>query len=173
MEDRSPFNAEEALLRDKVNAFRTSHAKYFNPEDMQSLVRELLNTDMATVERVGKLSYKNATVARLLAIFPFTGFLGIDRFYAGGKRNLIIGVIKLVTMGGAGILWLIDATTMGTNVRTENYCRAFGIERSLKDSATAIEKNALSYVRSEEGKQQLGKLKDGIKQLHDEVTHDI
>eukprot|EP01108_Squamamoeba_japonica_P005879 TRINITY_DN4756_c0_g1_i1.p1 TRINITY_DN4756_c0_g1~~TRINITY_DN4756_c0_g1_i1.p1 ORF type:complete len:251 (-),score=12.91 TRINITY_DN4756_c0_g1_i1:108-818(-) len=35
----------------------------------------------------------------------FLGFCGVDRFYTG---HIAVGVVKLVTLGGIGIWWLID-----------------------------------------------------------------
>lgn len=45
----------------------------------------------------------NPAVALVLAIF--LGFLGIDRFYTG---NVLAGLIKLLTLGGFTIWWVID-----------------------------------------------------------------
>lgn len=47
-------------------------------------------------------------IAAVLAIL--LGFLGVDRFYAG---NAVAGVIKLLTVGGFGIWWLIDIALFG------------------------------------------------------------
>lgn len=169
MEMQAPLNANQAIIQERVNAFRVSHAKYFRPEDMQNLTQELLKADLETMERVEKQRYKNPTVARLLAIFPFTGILGIDRFYAGGKRNIIMGILKLLTEGGVLILWLYDAVTQGTNVKIDNYCRAFGVERSLKDTLGGIK----AYLGSDEGKQQMRNIADSTKKLRDSFSHDI
>jgi TM2 domain-containing membrane protein YozV len=46
---------------------------------------------------------KSWTVTLLLAIL--VGSLGVDRFYTG---HIGLGVLKLITCGGAGIWWLID-----------------------------------------------------------------
>ncbi|MFC1929937.1 TM2 domain-containing protein [Chloroflexota bacterium] len=34
------------------------------------------------------------------------GYLGVDRFYKG---QVLWGVLKLITIGGLGLWWLIDA----------------------------------------------------------------
>ena len=46
---------------------------------------------------------KDFLVALLLSIF--VGGLGVDRFYMG---YIGLGVLKLLTLGGCGIWWLID-----------------------------------------------------------------
>ena len=34
------------------------------------------------------------------------GYFGADRFYQG---QILLGVLKLITLGGVGVWWLIDA----------------------------------------------------------------
>jgi TM2 domain-containing membrane protein YozV len=46
---------------------------------------------------------KSWIVALLLSIF--LGWFGIDRFYMGYIGS---GVVKLLTLGGLGVWWLID-----------------------------------------------------------------
>lgn len=53
-------------------------------------------------------STKSWQVALLLSIF--FGGLGVDRFYLG---QIGLGVAKLVTGGGFGFWWLIDAVLIG------------------------------------------------------------
>ena len=52
---------------------------------------------------------KSKTVT--LVISFFLGGLGIDRFYLGYTG---LGVLKLVTLGGLGIWWLIDLIRIAT-----------------------------------------------------------
>lgn len=46
---------------------------------------------------------RNFITALLLSIF--VGSLGIDRFYMG---YIGLGILKLLTLGGCGVWWLID-----------------------------------------------------------------
>lgn len=57
----------------------------------------------------GVFSPKNWTVALVLSIL--LGYLGVDRFYLGSGG---LGFLKLVTVGGAGLWWLIDIVLLAT-----------------------------------------------------------
>ena len=52
---------------------------------------------------------KSYMVALILSVF--VGGLGIDRFYVG---HVGLGVVKLLTMGGLGIWWVIDLILFAT-----------------------------------------------------------
>lgn len=52
---------------------------------------------------------RNYMVALLLSIF--VGSLGVDRFYMG---YVGLGILKLITLGGCGIWWLIDLILIAT-----------------------------------------------------------
>ena len=52
---------------------------------------------------------KNYLVAVLLSLF--VGQLGIDRMYLG---YVGLGVVKLLTLGGLGVWWLIDLILIAT-----------------------------------------------------------
>jgi len=56
------------------------------------------------------LGKRNYLVALLLSIF--VGSLGVDRFYMG---LIGTGILKLLTLGGCGIWWLIDVILIALN----------------------------------------------------------
>jgi TM2 domain-containing membrane protein YozV len=52
---------------------------------------------------------KNFLTALILSIL--VGSLGVDRFYLG---YVGLGILKLITLGGCGIWWLIDVILIAT-----------------------------------------------------------
>tara|TARA_B100001750_G_scaffold232988_1_gene232677 strand:+ start:150 stop:416 length:267 start_codon:yes stop_codon:yes gene_type:complete len=56
-----------------------------------------------------KNSEKDWMITLILAIL--VGGLGIDRFYTG---SILLGVLKLFTLGGLGLWWLIDLIMLVT-----------------------------------------------------------
>jgi TM2 domain-containing membrane protein YozV len=59
---------------------------------------------------------KDTTIAIILSVL--VGGLGIDRFYIG---DVGLGVLKLITCGGAGIWWLIDIFLIMQATRMNNF----------------------------------------------------
>ncbi len=57
----------------------------------------------------------NWVLALLLSIF--LGNLGIDRFIMG---HVGLGILKLITVGGFGIWWLVDIILIATKYQFKN-----------------------------------------------------
>lgn len=68
--------------------------------------------------QITRLKIKDPFVCLLLALFA--GFIGVDRFYLGGKKNIIIGIFKLFSLGGFFIMWLIDIVTAVKKTKMQN-----------------------------------------------------
>lgn len=60
-------------------------------------------------------SEKSWLAALLLSIS--VGSLGVDRFYLGKTGT---GILKLITMGGFGVWWLIDVILIATGQMTDS-----------------------------------------------------
>lgn len=71
---------------------------------------------MATTSKQNDTKYVTATYFSL-----FLGILGVDRFYMG---YVGLGILKLITIGGLGIWWLIDLIWIGLgNAKTKSGTR--------------------------------------------------
>jgi TM2 domain-containing membrane protein YozV len=69
-------------------------------------------------EQEESLSPKHATVALLLSIF--FGIFGVDRFYLGYVGT---GILKLITLGGLGVWWIIDIALIALRVLRDSQGR--------------------------------------------------
>lgn len=68
--------------------------------------------------QVARLKIKDPFVCLLLSILA--GFIGSDRFYLGGKKNIIVGILKLFSLGGFFIMWIIDTVTAVKRTKMQN-----------------------------------------------------
>jgi len=84
-------------------------------------IREVLSggnknfTEKDVKKKLETIRFANAkrwNIALVLAIF--FGLYGIDRFYLGYKK---IGLLKLLTLGGLGVLWFYDLYCIATKSR--------------------------------------------------------
>lgn len=90
-----------------------AQSKYIQPTTQ---VQDTRNGSIYTAAQIpGVFSDKEYVVALLLSIF--LGTLGVDRFYTG---QIGLGIGKLLTAGGCGIWWLIDAILYATRGVTDS-----------------------------------------------------
>jgi len=78
-----------------------------------------------TSNEQGERTYLTATYFSL-----FLGVLGVDRFYMGYTG---LGILKLITIGGFGIWWLIDLIWIALgNAKTKNGVRLIRTESAMR-----------------------------------------
>ena len=87
----------------KVDLFIMTNQKYFPPEKLIFLKEKLLSVDESRSSLLMAVELKDPTTILLVSIF--LGYLGIDRFMLGDTG---LGVLKLLTGGLCGILWIVD-----------------------------------------------------------------
>lgn len=97
----------EQYLANNVNCF---------PSDAVEQLRELLLSapDSVTPD-IQNLKLSKPNLALMLAIFA--GYLGIDQFYMG---RWAWGIVKVMTCGGAGWLYLFGIILAQRTARNEN-----------------------------------------------------
>ena len=63
---------------------------------------------------------KSRKAALILAALPWTGFLGVDRFYLG---YIGLGILKFLTAGGCLVLYIIDIVKIAKGTMLDKYGR--------------------------------------------------
>lgn len=100
----------------KVDMFLTANKKYFPAEKMIFLKEKMLAADESKFDIIQMTEYKDPTTYLIISIF--LGELGVDRFMMG---DIGIGVLKLLTGGVCGILWLVDVCIIQKKVKEKNF----------------------------------------------------
>ena len=102
----------------KINLWLGSNAKYFDAAQIPILREKLKNASDEQYLAVQTQSYIDPTVITIISVL--LGELGIDRFMVG---DIGMGVLKLLTGGLCGVLWLIDIFTISKKVKNKNFAQ--------------------------------------------------
>jgi len=94
----SESNSKQEMLQSNESA--TSKKKLSIADEFNFLKQSFSNKVDKNIDHGDPLNYHIA-----LLLSTYLGFLGVDRFYLGKVGT---GILKLVTVGGLGIWWLID-----------------------------------------------------------------
>ncbi len=98
-----------------VDMFLMTNAKYFEPTAIPILRQKLENADGDALVTLQACELKDPMIMLLVSIF--LGELGIDRFMLG---DIGTGILKLLTCGLCGILWIIDVITISKKTKEKN-----------------------------------------------------
>lgn len=102
----------------KINLWLGSNTKYFDATQIPILREKLKNASDEQYLAVQTQSYIDPTVTAIISVL--LGGLGIDRFMVG---DIGMGVLKLLTGGLCGVLWLIDIFTISKKVKNKNFAQ--------------------------------------------------
>ncbi len=108
----------------KVETFIASHGQKFPQErtmEIKSTLEQLEDDKLTTIQSV---PYKDPMTLLLISIF--VGSLGVDRFMLNDTG---LGVVKLITCGGAGIWTIIDWFTVQNRTKEYNYQKFLEVAR--------------------------------------------
>ena len=100
----------------QVDRFIIANKKYFPDDKIMYLKEKMLAAPDEKASLVFSLDLKDPTI--FLLISAFVGTLGIDRFMLGDTG---MGVLKLLTCGCCGILWIVDLCTISKKVKEANF----------------------------------------------------
>lgn len=92
------------------------------------------------------MKQKNRVIALFLSMA--FGFFGIDRFYLGKVKT---GILKLITFGGLGLWWFIDATLLLLDAFLYSLGKDNGF---VKDGNKNNLRYGLSFYRYKDGRLQ-------------------
>ncbi len=101
--------------RQHADFYLMTHQKYFPPESLPYLRDRLSTLSEDRLNLLSAIELKDPTLLLIISIIG--GTLGIDRFYLG---DIGMGVLKLLTGGLCGILWLVDIFLIQGKTRDAN-----------------------------------------------------
>lgn len=100
----------------KLDLYLMSNQKYFPAEKIPYIREKLMALDDSQFVVATSIELKDPTVMLIISIF--LGGWGVDRFMMG---DIGMGVLKLLTGGVCGVLWLIDVITIMNKVKEQNF----------------------------------------------------
>ncbi len=102
----------------KIEAYLLANSKYFDAGQIPYVRQKLQNATEDQYMLLQSVEYKDPIVSLVLSLL--VGTLGVDRFYVG---DVGMGVLKLLTLGGCGIISIIDWFTIMKKTRAKNFAK--------------------------------------------------
>lgn len=100
----------------KIEMYILSNRQYFPSEKLIYLKSKMSQIDDKKFELISTMDLKSPQV--IILVSAILGSLGIDRFMIG---DIGIGILKILTGGLCGILWLYDLFTISDRVKKINF----------------------------------------------------
>ncbi|MBP5156371.1 MAG: TM2 domain-containing protein [Treponema sp.] len=100
----------------KIDSFFVANGKNLPMGKIPSLREKMAQLDDSRYAVISAVELKDVTMMLLISIF--LGELGVDRFMMG---EIGMGILKLLTGGLCGILWLLDVMNISKKTKEYNY----------------------------------------------------
>jgi TM2 domain-containing membrane protein YozV len=91
------------MEQQKVDMFIMTYSKYFEGFQLSQIRERLLTLDDSKFVMLQAANLKDPVITLIISIVG--GHFGIDRFFIGDTG---LGIVKLLTCGGAGIWTIVD-----------------------------------------------------------------
>lgn len=102
--------------KNKVEMYIMTHQKYLPADKIMYIKEKLYSLDESKFNLLSTIEFKDPTIALVISLLA--GGLGIDRFFIGDTG---MGVLKLLTGGGCGVLAIIDWFLIMKRTREKNF----------------------------------------------------
>ncbi|MCI6154950.1 MAG: TM2 domain-containing protein [Bacteroidales bacterium] len=103
------------MTEQTINNFLLINAKYFDVRMLPEVKQLLQNADERLAPNILAIDFKDPTTMLLFSIF--LGAYGVDRFILG---DVGMGILKLLTGGLCGVLYIIDAINIQQKTKDFN-----------------------------------------------------
>lgn len=100
--------------KNKIDMFFIANGKKLPADKVEIIKEKMEKIDDSRYAVISSVDLKDTTTMLLISIF--IGEFGVDRFMLG---DIGMGILKLLTGGLCGILWLIDI--IGISKKTQQY----------------------------------------------------
>lgn len=100
----------------KIDMFFVANGKKLPAEKSMIIREKMASIDDSRYATISSIEFKDPTTMLLVSLF--LGGYGVDRFM---MHETGMGILKLLTGGLCGILWLIDVIGISKKVKEYNY----------------------------------------------------
>ena len=103
-------------MTDNISMFMAVNGKYFASEHIPHIRNLLESIPQENLAMLHSADFKDPTVVLILSVL--LGELGVDRFMVG---DIGLGVLKLLTLGGCLIWWVVDMCIISKRAKEVNF----------------------------------------------------